>query len=379
MKKLFHAIYVYLRQTDLWLWTLCLGLSCVGLIMLAGIAHSELISKVGPRKVLVQLIATGLGCIAALILSKFDYHTLTKLWKLHVPASYLLVLLTFFVGHGTAMRQNDKSWLYVPGTSFTIQPTEFLKISFILILAYHLSIVHDQLNRPQNLLAVCAHGAVPILLIHFQGDDGTAIVFAGIFICMVFAAGLSWKYIIWAFGSLVVLTPAAWFFILNEDQKQRIRILFRPEMQDKLGDYYQQYQAKLAIGSGKIWGKGIFADTHTPVPEAHNDFIFAFIGESLGFVGCLAVIVLLILLSTRLLSCAQHSQDMEGRLICIGIFAMISVQAIINIGMCLSLLPVIGITLPLVSNGGTSVLSTYMSIGLALSVHIHTTKNLFSE
>lgn len=379
MKKLFHAVYVYLRQTDLWLWTLCLALSSIGLIMLAGISYSEMISKVGPRKVMIQFIATGMGCVAALILSKIDYHLMTKLWKLHVPTAYFMVLLTFFIGHGTAMRQNDKSWFYIPGTSITVQPTEFLKISFILILAYHLSIVHDQLNRPQNLLAICAHGAAPILLIHFQGDDGTAIVFAGIFICMVFAAGLSWKYVLWAVGSLVVLTPAAWFFILNEDQKQRIRILFRPEIQDKLGDYYQQYQAKLAIGSGKVWGKGIFVDTHTPVPEAHNDFIFAFIGESVGFVGCLAVLVLIILLCTRLLSCAQHAQDSEGRLICVGIFAMISVQAIINIGMCLSLLPVIGITLPLVSNGGTSVLSTYMSIGLALSVHLHTTKNLFSE
>lgn len=379
MKKLFHAVYVYLRQTDLWLWTLCLVLSGIGLVMLAGISYSELISKVGPRKVLIQFAATGMGCVAALILSKFDYHTLTKLWKLHVPAAYFLVVLTFFIGHGTAMRPNDKSWFYIPGTSVTVQPTEFFKISFILILAYHLSIVHDQLNRPQTLLAVCAHGAAPVLLIHFQGDDGTAIVFAGIFICMVFAAGLDWKYIASAVGSLVVIAPAFWFFILNPDQKQRIRILFRPEMQDKLGDYYQQYQAKLAIGSGQVWGKGIFVDTHTPVPEAQNDFIFAFIGESLGFVGCLAVIVILILLCTRLLSCAQHSQDMEGRLICVGIFAMVSVQAIINIGMCLSLLPVIGITLPLVSNGGTSVLSTYMSIGLALSVHMHTTKNLFSE
>lgn len=379
MRKLLHIAISYIRQTDYWLWLLCLGLSGFSAVLLSGIVYSGVMGNaVSLRTILVQVGATGLGALCALFISKFDYHTFTKLWKLHVPAAYFLVGLTFFIGQGTQQRLSDKSWIAIPGTSMTIQPTEFLKISFILALAYHLSHVRDDIDNPQTILGLCLHGAVPVLLVHFQGDDGTALVFAMIFIGMVFAAGISWKYIIPAVGSLVAALPVIWFFVMNSDQKQRILALYDPSA-DIRGILYQQNNAKLAIGSGKIWGKGIFTENHKYVPVVHNDFIFSFIGESLGFVGCLAVIVVLIVLCAKILSDAHKAEDMQGYLICIGVFSMISFQAIINIGMCLSLLPVIGITLPFLSYGGSSVLATYLGIGLVFSVYMRNPKTLFDK
>lgn len=379
MKKILHPFITYIRQTDLWLWGLSLGLSGFSLVLLMGIEQSGHAISLGvsTRTIMVQLLATGLGCACAIILSKFDYHTLTKLWKLHLPLAYGLVALTFLIGTGTSQRLEDKSWLAIPGTSMTIQPAEFLKLSFILSFAYHLYHLRDDINRPQNVLALCAHGAVPVLLIHFQGDDGSALVFAAIFACMIFAAGLSWKYIVPALGALIAAFPVMWFFIMNADQRQRILSLYDPQA-DVRGILYQQHNAKLAIGSGKVWGKGIFIENHKYVPEMHNDFIFSFIGESLGFIGCLATLIVIIALCIKIISNSRYAEDMQGRLICVGVFAMISFQSIVNIGMCLSLLPVIGITLPFLSYGGSSVLASYLGIGLVLSVYMRTPKRLFS-
>ena len=384
MKKLFRILYGYIRQTDGWLWLLCLGLSGFSMLLLSGIVHSGVWAPYDyglqtMRIVGVQFGATAVGVLCALILSKFDYHALTRLWKLHAPVAYAFVLLTFLIGIGAADRQGDKSWIRIPFTSMTIQPAEFLKLSFILTLAYHLHVVSDVMDDPKTILALCVHGAAPILLIHMQGDDGTALVFAFIFIGMLFAAGIHWFYVLAAVGGSVIGIPLIWFFVLNDFQKQRFLILFSPTAADTQGTYYQQYRAKLAIGSGQIWGKGIFSENHHYVPEAQNDFIFSFIGESLGFVGALAVVLVLISLVVKILSDAQCAEDLQGRLICVGVFSMIAAQSVINIGMCLSVLPVIGITLPFLSAGGSSVLASYLGLGLVLSVYLEAPINLFSE
>lgn len=377
MKKALYAVGRYIRHTDIWLWLLCLAFSGFSVILLAGIIHIGLIAGLDDyRRVFVQAGAAGLGAVAAIIISKIDYHIYTKLWKLHAIAAYALVLLTFIIGTGTAERQNDKSWFKLPG-GMTFQPTELLKISFILTLAYHIYMVRDHINTLSYLLGLCVHGAVPVLLIHFQGDDGSAIIFGCIFVAMLFAAGISWKYVFTALAAAVAAAPLLWFFVMNNYQRQRFLILYVPGLASTQGDYYQQYHGTLAMGSGQIWGKGIFTGDHTYVPELHTDFIFAFIGESLGFVGCLAVVTGLVFLCARILSDGHRSGDLQGRLICTGVFAMIAAQAIINIGMCVSLLPVIGVTLPFLSSGGSSVAITYLGIGLVLSVYMNTSKSIF--
>ncbi|MBC8570766.1 FtsW/RodA/SpoVE family cell cycle protein [Zongyangia hominis] len=373
MKKIFGAVVDYLKSTDKLLLFFCMAASALGLLVLASF-HNAFYGTL--RGMLVQTAATGLGLIAAIIISKIDYHFMAKMWKIHAPAAILLVLLVFFIGTGRE-GADDIAWIQLPfGMSF--QPSELLKLSFILTFSYHLSLVRPHINSLRNVALLCVHGAIPALLIHFQGDDGTALIFIFIFVSMMFAAGLSWKYIAAAFGAVLIAAPLAWFYVMNNDQKLRILYLFHPDNPDYIKNIgWQQYLGRISIGSGQLTGKGLFADEYRKIPEMHNDFIFAFIGEVLGFLGCIAVILIFTGICVRLLRISRYSKDDLGSFICVGVFAMIVFQCVLNIGMCLNVLPVIGVTLPFLSNGGTSVLITYMAIGMALSVRVHNKPMLF--
>ncbi len=372
MNRVLSSILNYIKTTDKLLFLLTLATTGYGLLILWGVLDAF---DSGLRGLYIQMAGAGLGLICAIILSKFDYKLLGKLWKLHVPLAYALVLITFIIGYGRA-GADDINWIALPGGA-SLQPSEFLKISFILSFAYHIDQVKDHLNAPFTLLPLCLHGAVPMLIIHFQGDDGTAVVFLFIFIAMLFSAGLSIRYIAAAAGLALVSLPLMWNFVLNNDQKQRFQAVFTPGI-DPLGIEYQQNSGLISIGSGQLSGIGIFSP-HRFVDEIQNDFIFAFIGESLGLVGCVAALVLIFAIASKVLFISRMSKDTLGFSICIGIFTMISVQTIINVGMCLKLLPVIGITLPFFSKGGSSVLSLYLAIGLALSVYMHNNDSLFLD
>jgi len=377
MKSIFAAIGKYIRQTDLVLLFLCLSISTVGFIMIGGIVKIEMTDM---RDLIMQIVATIMGIAAAIILSLFDYRMLAKMWKIHVPIAILLVLATLVFGQQRG-EADDMAWLVFKITSsfsISFQPSELLKISFILSFALHLETVRESLNKLPTLIPLLIHGLYPALLIHVQGDDGTALVFLCVFVSMIFTAGLSWKYIALAAGGAIAAVPILWNFILSSDQKNRILAVLNPEFdQQNIG--WQQYQGRISIGSGQIWGIGIFSPDHrTSVPEIQNDFIFAFIGESLGFVGSVGVILLLMSVAFKILLNSSVAQDHLGKYICVGMFAVITFQTLINIGMCLSILPVIGITLPFLSCGGTSVATLYLGIGLALSVYMHNRTTLFS-
>lgn len=269
------TILRYIRETDKVLLLLCLIASVFSVLCLMGIANT-FSSITRPMK--MQALASVLGIGLALIISSIDYHTLAALWKIHMPLSLVLVIATLIFGMQRA-GADDKAWLMLPG-GLSFQPSEILKLSFVLTFALHLSLVHSHVNKLSTLALLCLHGAVPVLLIHIQGDDGTAMVFAFIFICMLFAAGLSWKYIVAAIGTIAAFIPIAWFYILNYDQKQRILVLFNPGSNDAVET--QQLLGRIAIGSGKIFGVGLFSGEHQYVPEMYNDFIFSFIGNALG-------------------------------------------------------------------------------------------------
>jgi Bacterial cell division membrane protein len=328
------------------------------------------------RQALVQIGASGLGLVVAIFLSLLDYHALAESWKIHAVAAWGLVLLTFIIGYAPPGTTN-KAWIALPFAGLSLQPTELAKISFILSFAFHLSTVKDKVNEPKTLMQLIAHIGAPALLIVLQGDDGTMIIFVLIAATMLFAARLSVKYIVAAGGIAVVVAPLLWFFYLGNYQKGRILALFYPE--DYPTIIWQQAQGKISIGAGQILGKGFFGVEHHTVPLAYNDFIFAYIAESIGFIGCIGLFALLLILALKTLNTASRSEDRLGYYICVGIFGMLIWQSVVNIGMCLSLLPVIGITLPFFSAGGTSVVTTYMAIGIVLSVYMHNKQKLFDE
>ncbi len=375
MKAIGAAILRYLKTTDKVLLLLALSATGYGMLILAGVFDAFLS---GMRGLYVQIAGTAFGIIAAVILSKIDYKLLGRLWKLHVPVAYALMFATFIIGYGRAGASGDNlNWISLPfGAS--LQPSEFLKISFILSYAYHLDKVKEKLNAPLTLLGLCLHGAAPVLLIHFQGDDGMALVFIFIFAAMLFAAGLSMRYLLAAGGLALVAVPIIWIHLLTDDQKMRFYAIFTPGI-DPLGVEYQQNSALVTLGSGRLSGIGLFSDSHRFVDEIQNDFIFAFIGESFGLIGAVAALFLIFSVAAKILFISRHCKDTLGQSICVGIFAMITAQTVINVGMCLKLLPVIGITLPFFSRGGSSILSIYLALGLALSVYMHRPITLFAD
>ena len=362
----------YLAGTDKVLILACLTTAGYGLTILSGLAFNLYDN---PRMFLVQSGAFVAGLIGALFISTFDYHTMADLWPFHAGLCWLLVLGTFVLGYqrpGT----DDRAWYLFPG-NIMFQPAEIAKISFIITFAYHLSRMDaEEINNFKNLVLLILHGAAPVLIVHLQGDDGTALVFASVFAAMIFAAGLRLRYIAAGFATLTVLAPLWFFFLLTPGKQQRILNIFFPE-NDLSGSGWQQYQGRISIGSGGIFGKVLFNPNLREFSEIKNDFIFAFIGEALGLIGCLAVLFLIAFICYRILVVGRIAQDRLGALICVGFFMLITFQTLLNVGMCLSVMPVIGVTLPFFSTGGSSLLTTMLGMGVILSVYRHNRETLF--
>ena len=366
MRHLFQRFADFFRESDKIFLILCFATTLYGCTaVFSATYHMNTL-----RPFIVQFGCMILGVIAALIISSFDLEKFYKRWYVVAAVGVIPVLLTFFIGiapEGT----DDKAWLDLGITTF--QPSELLKICFILTFSLHLSKIKANINKPKYLLPLCAHGATPILLIHFQGDDGTALVFAVIVVFMMWAAGVSWKYFLAAFTAVLIASPFVYFFVMNDDHRARIKLLFDIDADIK-GIGYQQWLGRRSLANGGIFGQGYLKGTLTQagiVPEGHNDFIFVGIGEELGFLGCLAVMILLVAICLRCMRVAKLSTKDSNKYICIGFFAMIFAQSVINIGMCTSVLPVIGITLPFFSAGGTSLLCLYLGVGLVLNVYKH--------
>lgn len=352
-----------LKNGDKLIWLSLVGLTICSLAALAGVTNSFLVSD---RTLQVQAAAAALGFLAMAAVSCLDYRKIAALWPFYTPAVVALVLLTFIFGYGRA-GADDRAWLPVFHTGFTLQPTEFLKPVFLLTYSLHLSKVKDKVNRPGTLALLLLHALAAPLLIHFQGDDGTALVFALTAALMLVGAGLSIQWVAMMAGAVGACLPIGWFFILHEDQRRRILALFSHG--DELAAVaYQQSQGLIALRRGGLFGIGLFSSGHTYVPEARNDFILSFIGESAGMVGCLVVLALLGLLCFRLGRQALWAGNVQGSLLCVGVLALMAVQAVLNVGMCLKVLPVIGVNLPFVSAGGSSLLSSFCTVGLAISV-----------
>ena len=348
------------------------------------------------RRALVQAGAAAIGLCVAVLLSNIDYRSLVKVWPVHVAVTWGMVLPTLFIRNVTvgpltigynAGDTDNYSWYKLGG--FTLQPTELAKISFILTFAMHLNNVRGKINEPKELGKLLLHMLVPILIIHIQGDDGTAIIYGIIACCMMFSAGLSWKYIIGAISAAAAAVAVAFGFFSDKIGKgyQWYRILAVIDPENKTGwapsetvwknIIYQQQRGEIALGSGGIFGNGIFGGSYYSVPNAHNDFVLSWIGNATGFVGCCVVLGILFALVCKTFATGARSEDMLGSFICAGIGGALMAQIAVNVGMNLRVLPVIGVTLPFYSAGGSSVLMLYISVGLVLSVYMHNTKKLF--
>ena len=363
----------FLRETDLYLLALCVAASVAGIIAVFSATRFSLeTGEAISRDAIVMIAAVVLGIIICLVISAIDYEVILKLWPVVAGVSVLLMLSLFIWGTGPTERSDVITWLPFRIGSFSIyfQPSELLKIAFIITFAVHIELASDRLDKILNILFLCAHGAAATLLVVITGDMGSALVFLMIFAVMMFMAGIKLRYFAIAILTVVAAFPLVWVKVFNDIQRDRILALIYPESYSDI--IYQQLQGKNAIGSGQFTGAGLFKGPYTQngvVPEAENDMILSVFGEELGFIGCMFVMVLFLLMVFRVIKVAQMANDNPGKMMCIGVAAMIASQVIVNVGMCLMLLPCIGITLPFMSAGGSSNLCIYIAMGVVFSVY----------
>lgn len=368
MGKVLNAGINYVRTTYIALWALILMCTVYGCM---------LISSARPIAVKTQVMAAMLGFGGAFIISLMDYHRLGQLWYIVGGLCVFLVGLTFVVGQSAAGGNSvadDVAWLNIFGYSF--QPSELMKIGFIVTFSYHLSYIVDKgtLNTISSVLMLGGHALVPVGLCVLQGDDGTGLMFVVMFLIMFFSSGLSWKFIVLGLSAIVAMSPLFWQSMSSHQQK-RFSAVYNPQEGDEMDILYQQTLGKIAIGNGGVAGEGHGTSTMIQsglVPEDHNDFIFTVACEEFGFIGALLLIGFLTAVMLLSLYAAFKAVDTMGRFVCIGFFAMIATQTIFNIGMCISVLPVIGITLPFFSAGGSSSMCLYFGVGLVQSVYMRT-------
>ncbi len=286
---------------------------------------------------------------------------------------FLIFLLLFGKGD-----MGNKNWIYIPGMPFNVQPSEFCKPLFIITFSKHIHSLNRSVNHPLSILQLGAHAGIVIGMLALTKDLGTVLVYIAIVAFMLFTAGLSIWYFIGAGVLIVAIFPFIWSR-LDYYQQQRILCGFDPE-RDPLVFGYQPLKSKSAIAAGGFFGSGLAGGSaYKLIPEAQSDFLFAVLAEKFGLVGCTAYLALMCTLVVRILYIARKARKDYAATICVGIAAMFIVQTIENIGMCLAFLPVIGITLPFFSYGGSSVLTSHICVGIVLSIYTHKKKYYFER
>lgn len=308
-----------------------------------------------------QLLFAVVGIVMFILLSGFDYRALEGLAK---PAMFLvlaLLIVVFIIGFET---RGSLRW--IPLGFFNIQPSEFAKPILILFLAFFWS---KNIPNWKNILKSLLWTLPILFLIFRQPDLGTTLTIASIWFIMLFASRISFKKIVVILLTVALIIPVGWFG-LHDYQKQRIFTFLSPGA-DPLGQGYNIIQSTIAVGSGHIFGRGLGRGTQSRLqflPEYRTDFIFAAMAEELGFLGSILIISIYLFLVVYCFRIAMGITDYFGSLIAIGVAGMILFQSVVNVGMNIGLLPVTGITLPLLSYGGSSLIATLISLGLVASV-----------
>lgn len=311
-----------------------------------------------------QLTWLGIGILFLAITVRISYHKFLDIAYVLYMINISLLVLVLIMGH---IRLGAQRWFSIGG--FAFQPSEFMKISFILALSSYVGQKKGAMESLGSLIVPFILLAAPFVLVLLQPDLGTALLLVPVFFAILLVGGAKPKYLVWAILAGFACMPLFWHF-LRDYQKQRLLVFINPNI-DPLGAGYTIIQSKIAVGSGGLIGKGWLNGTQNQlnfIPERHTDFIFSVIGEEWGFLGAAALILLYLLIVHRTFNIGSLTSDRYGKCIATGIAVLLSLQVIINIGMTIGLMPVVGIPLPLVSYGGSSLLATLVAVGLLLNV-----------
>ncbi len=364
-----------LRRIDPVLFTCTFILSAISLLTIFGA-----VDNFGRSKLIMQSAMVIAGTVGLFIFANFDYRFFVDRFSIFMFFGSMFILaITLWLGTtGENMETANRSWLNIPIVNVAIQPSEFVKLAFLCTFSKHLDRDKDRINNPKILLGIMLHAGIIAFLILRSGDLGVCLVYFGIIAVMLYCAGLSAWYFVGVAVVLVIAFPFLWDF-LRLDQQKRIIFGFRPDL-DAENVGRQALMSRDTIASGGFFGQGLFGGSlYEELPASHTDFIFATVCEKFGFVGGFIVVAALVVMAFRLIFISRKSRDGVGKLICGGIAAIIILQTVENLWMCVAAVPVIGITLPFVSYGGSSMLAMYLIMGLAHSVSAQEKKFYFNR
>ena len=383
MLTLFSPLREFIRKGDLLLLSLCLAASGFGVLLIYSATRWENNNKA----VIVQLIGILLGVCAYILLTFVDFQLFTENnWKLLLGVSVVLLLL-LLTPLGLEVYGN-RNWLQlskiIPGFPMNLQPNEIVKIPFILLLSMQIHQIQDRGHDISSIPSVFQIGGYTVfflgLIAAICGDMGTCMVYIAIFIVMAWSAGVKVRWFVIVGGSIVTVVLILWLFILPDTalwDSNYIIMRFRVVLDHSLDPQdkgFQQMRSILAIGSGQLFGQGYLqgiqtqADYSSALPARDTDFIFAVCGEELGLIGCSILLLILSCIVLRCVWIGRHSSSPFCAYVCMGMAGMLMAQIAFNIGMCLYVLPVMGLTLPFVSYGGSSIITLFAAMGIVSSI-----------
>ena len=358
----------FFRKGDMVLLVMCLAISAFGCLMIASTNNYRGFT----RYVLVQVAAIGLGVLFYAIMSSIDLEFFSEHRRALVVFS--LFLLFLLIPFGTDLGSGNKSWLDLPLIPVNIQPAEICKIFYILITA---SIMASHQNHVSSIRSVFHMAFHLVLLVGvnvlLSRDAGVSLIFVFIFIGMAFSGGVKIIWFLLGGGALVAAAPIIWSKLFSEHQKNRFLVLFDPTIDPQgIDERYHMVRSLKSLTGGGVTGQGLFEGNRTQagvLPSQHTDFIFSAIGEELGYLGCALVIIMMFCLVARCIWVGSRSPDYMRRMVCFGAAAALIFQICVNVGMCMGVMPVIGLTLPLISYGGSSIVTIFAMLGLVSGVH----------
>jgi rod shape determining protein RodA len=386
LSTLFSPIREFLRKGDVILLALCLFASGYGLILIYSATRWE----GGYQSILVQGIAILLGTVAYMLLTFVDFQLFSeKKWKYIFLFSVVFILL-ILTPLGKEVDGN-RNWLaldrIIPHFPMNIQPNEIVKIPYILLLALLITKLQDKGCDISAIPSVFLMGGYTVFMLGLIavvcGDMGMCVIYTAIFITMAWAAGVKMRWFVLVGGGLILAAVILWLFVLPDTSLWtdyrilRFRVVFDHDL-DPQGKGFQQSRSILAIGSGQLFGQGFLHGTQTQssyssaLPARHTDFIFAVCGEEFGLVGCMVLLLLLSLIVLRCLWIGRHASSPFYAYVCVGMAGMLLAQVIFNVGMCLYVLPVMGLTLPFISYGGSSIITLFAAMGIVSSAKAKT-------
>ena len=360
----------FFKKGDMFLLVLCLITAGFGVIIIASATSAEKFDG-NLRYIIIQLLAIFLGTIIYAMISSIDMDFLQENRNLMVAFNILLLLM--LIPFGTDNDTGNRSWLDFPFLPFNIQPAEICKITYIIIMASVMSSHQNRLSSIPSVMHMVFHlGLLVGLNMVLSSDAGVSLIFVFIFIGMAFAGGVSLWWFALAIGGIAVMTPLAWNF-LGQYQQERILILIDPTFDAQgIGARYHSKINLLSLTGGGLTGQGLFNGNRTQggnLFAQHTDYIFSSVGEELGFFGCVLIMVMELAIIARCVFVGARTPDYMRRLVCFGAASALMFQILINVGMCIGVMPVIGLTLPLISYGPSSVVSIFGMLGLVSGAH----------